>query len=30
MVHNDPKRNHERPGKCKNCSRNYACPEALI
>ncbi len=29
MVHNDPKRNHERPGKCKNCSRNYACPEAL-
>ena len=30
MVHNDAKRNHERPGKCKNCSRNYACPEALI
>lgn len=30
MVHNDPKRNHERPGKCRNCSRNYACTEALI
>ena len=30
MVHNDAKRNHERPGKCRNCSRNYACPEALI
>ena len=30
MVHNDPKRNHERPGKCKNCSRNYACTESLI
>jgi CRISPR-associated exonuclease Cas4 len=30
MVHNDAKRNHERPGKCKNCSRNYACPEALV
>jgi len=30
MVHNDAKRNHQRPGKCKNCSRNYACPEALI
>jgi CRISPR-associated exonuclease Cas4 len=29
MVHNDAKRNHERPGKCKNCSRNYACSEAL-
>jgi CRISPR-associated exonuclease Cas4 len=29
MVHNDAKRNHERPGKCRNCSRNYACPEAL-
>jgi CRISPR-associated exonuclease Cas4 len=30
MVHNDAKRNHERPGKCKNCSRNYACPDALV
>ena len=30
MVHNDAKRNHQRPGKCKNCSRNYACPEALV
>ncbi|MDA0648679.1 MAG: Dna2/Cas4 domain-containing protein [archaeon] len=30
MVHNDAKRNHQRPGKCKNCSRNYACPDALV
>jgi len=30
MVHDDAKRNHNRPGKCKNCSRNYACPDALL
>ncbi|MCS5532944.1 MAG: Dna2/Cas4 domain-containing protein [Candidatus Poseidoniaceae archaeon] len=30
MVQNDAKRNHNRPGKCKNCSRNYACPDALV
>ena len=29
MVQGDAKRNHNRPGKCKNCSRNYACPDVL-
>jgi CRISPR-associated exonuclease Cas4 len=29
MVQNNAKRNHNRPGKCKNCSRNYACPDSL-
>lgn len=29
MVQGNAKRNHNRPGKCKNCSRNYACPDAL-
>lgn len=29
MVQDDAKRNHERPGKCKNCSRLYACNVAL-
>ncbi|MCH1540357.1 MAG: Dna2/Cas4 domain-containing protein [Candidatus Poseidonia sp.] len=30
MVKGGAKRNHERPGKCKNCSRRYACPDSLI
>jgi CRISPR-associated exonuclease Cas4 len=29
MVQGDAKRNHNRPGKCNNCSRNYACPDVL-
>lgn len=29
MVHNGAKRNHDRPGKCRNCSRKYACDDAL-
>ena len=29
MVHGGAKRNHERVGKCQNCSRKYACPESL-
>lgn len=29
MVEGGAKRNHERPGKCRNCSRRRACPEAL-
>lgn len=29
MVEGGAKRNHERAGKCKNCSRKRACPEAL-
>ena len=30
MVEGGAKRNHERQGKCKNCSRRRACPEALV
>ena len=29
IVHGGAKRNHERVGKCQNCSRKYACPESL-
>jgi len=29
MAEGGAKRNHERPGKCRNCSRRRACPEAL-
>lgn len=30
MVEGGAKRNHQRPGKCRNCSRRYACTEALV
>ena len=30
MVEGGAKRNHEREGKCRNCSRRYACDEALV
>lgn len=30
MVEGGAKRNHERPGKCENCSRRYACDESLV
>jgi CRISPR-associated exonuclease Cas4 len=30
MVEGGAKRNHERPGKCQNCSRRYACSESLV
>ncbi len=30
MVESGAKRNHEREGKCKNCSRRRACPETLV
>ena len=29
MVEGGAKRNHERKGKCQNCSRRYACTESL-
>ena len=29
MAKGGAKRNHKRPGKCKNCSRRYACPDPL-
>ncbi len=29
MVEDDAKRDHDRPGKCRNCSRRHRCPEAL-
>ena len=29
MAKGGAKRNHNRPGKCKNCSRRYACPDPL-
>ena len=29
MVEGGAKRNHERVGKCQNCSRKYACDESL-
>ncbi|MBQ70590.1 MAG: hypothetical protein CMA65_03770 [Euryarchaeota archaeon] len=29
MANGGAKRNHNRPGKCKNCSRRYACPDPL-
>ena len=30
MVEGGAKRNHERPGKCENCSRRYACADSLV
>jgi|TARA_B110000444_G_scaffold159207_1_gene148880 CRISPR-associated exonuclease Cas4 len=30
MVEGGAKRNHDRPGKCRNCSRRYACSESLV
>ena len=30
MVEGGAKRNHEREGKCRNCSRRYACNESLV
>ena len=30
MVEGGAKRNHERPGKCKNCSRQSKCPQSLV
>jgi hypothetical protein len=29
MVEGGAKRDHDRPGKCRNCSRRHRCPEAL-
>lgn len=29
MAQGGAARNHNRPGKCKNCSRRYACPDPL-
>ena len=29
MVEGGAKRDHNRPGKCRNCSRRHRCPEAL-
>ena len=29
MVEGGAKRNHNRKGKCQNCSRRYACKESL-
>ena len=29
MVEGGAKRNHQRKGKCQNCSRSYACDESL-
>ena len=30
MVKGGAKRNHEREGKCRSCSRRYACSESLV
>ncbi|RJU99246.1 MAG: Dna2/Cas4 domain-containing protein [Candidatus Poseidoniales archaeon] len=30
MVEGGAKRNHERVGKCQNCSRRYACDDSLV
>ena len=30
MVEGGAKRNHEREGKCRHCSRRYACSESLV
>ena len=30
MVEGGAKRNHDREGKCRNCSRRYACDESLV
>ena len=29
MIEGGAKRNHQRKGKCQNCSRHYACDESL-
>ena len=30
MIEGGAKRNHDREGKCRNCSRRYACDESLV
>ena len=30
MVEGGAQRNHERPGKCRNCSRRHKCPQSLV
>ncbi|MDP7328262.1 MAG: Dna2/Cas4 domain-containing protein [Candidatus Thalassarchaeaceae archaeon] len=30
MVEGGAQRNHERPGKCRNCSRRKMCPQSLV
>ena len=30
MVEGGAKRNHEREGKCRNCSRRHACEQSLF
>jgi len=30
MVEGGAARNHDRPGKCRNCSRRYACNDSLV
>ena len=30
MATGGAKRNHQREGKCRNCSRRYACDERLV
>ncbi|MGY8728941.1 MAG: CRISPR-associated protein Cas4, partial [Candidatus Poseidoniales archaeon] len=30
MVEGGAVRNHDRPGKCRNCSRLYACNDSLV
>jgi CRISPR-associated exonuclease Cas4 len=30
MVEGGAKRNHDRPGKCRSCSRRHACPDNLL
>jgi CRISPR-associated exonuclease Cas4 len=30
MVEGGAKRDHDRPGKCRNCSRRHRCPETLV
>jgi CRISPR-associated exonuclease Cas4 len=30
MVEGGAKRDHERPGKCRNCSRRHACSDSLV
>ena len=30
MVEGGAKRNHERKGKCRNCSRRAKCPQSLV
>ena len=30
MRHGGAHRNHNREGKCRNCSRRHLCPESLV